>query len=68
MGTRAARTLVVVAVLALAPVARAADMNPHLAPLAPVLGKTFRGIVSAAGAANPAVDVQRFSSRTGACS
>lgn len=60
MGTRAARTLVALGVLALAPVARAAEMNPHLAPLAPLLGKTFRGVVSPAGAASPAVDVQRF--------
>ncbi len=56
MGTRAARTLAALTALALAPGARAADMNPHLAPLAPLLGKTFRGVVSAAGAASPAVD------------
>ena len=60
METRAAGTLVALTVLGLAPCARAADMNPHLAPLAPLLGKTFRGVVSSAEAANPAVDVQRF--------
>jgi hypothetical protein len=60
MGTRAARTLAALAALALAPVARAADMNPHFAPLAPLLGKTFRGVVSPPGAAHPAVDVQRY--------
>jgi hypothetical protein len=60
MGTRAARTLVALGALALAPVAGAADLNPHLAPLAPLLGKTFRGVVSPPGAANPAVDVQCF--------
>ena len=34
MGSRAARTLVAPAVLAPAPVARAADMNPHVDPQA----------------------------------
>ena len=57
MGTRAAGTLVALAVLALGPVAGAADVNPHLAPL---LGKTLPGVVSPPGAANPAVDIQRF--------
>ena len=47
-------------VLAGAAGADAADLNPHLAPLAPLLGKTFRGTVSPPGAARPAVDVQRF--------
>jgi hypothetical protein len=60
MRTRAARTLLAAGALALAPIAGAAEMNPHLAPLAPLLGKTFRGVVSPPGAANPAVDVQRF--------
>jgi hypothetical protein len=60
MRTRAARTLAALGALALAPVARAADMNPHFAPLAPLLGKTFRGVVSPPDAAHPAVDVQRF--------
>jgi hypothetical protein len=60
MGTRTARTLLAAGTLALAPIASASDMNPHLAPLAPLLGRTFRGILSGPGAASPAVDVQRF--------
>jgi hypothetical protein len=40
--------------------AGAADMNEHLAPLAPLLGKTWRGTVSPPGAAKPSVDVSRF--------
>jgi len=48
------------ALLAAAAGAAAADMNPRLAPLAPLLGKTWRGAVSPPGAARPAVDVSRF--------
>ena len=40
--------------------AAAAEMNPRLAPLAPLVGKTWRGTVSPPGAAKPAVDVSRF--------
>jgi len=40
--------------------AGAAEMNPRLAPLAPLLGKTWRGTVSPPGAAKPSVDVSRF--------
>jgi hypothetical protein len=53
-------TLVAAATLACASGAAAVEMNPHLAPLAPLLGKTWRGVVSPPGAAKPAVDVQRF--------
>lgn len=48
------------ALLAAAAGAAAADMNPRLAPLAPLLGKTWKGAVSPPGAARPAVDVSRF--------
>jgi len=40
--------------------AGAAEMNPRFAPLAPLLGKTWRGTVSPPGAAKPSVDVSRF--------
>jgi hypothetical protein len=48
------------ALLALASGAAAVEMNKHLAPLAPLVGKTWRGTVSPPGAAKPAVDVSRF--------
>jgi len=60
MRLSSARTLLTAAVLACATGAAAVDMNPHLAPLAPLVGKTWRGIVSPPGAAKPAVDVSRF--------
>ena len=40
--------------------AGAAEPDPHLAPLLPLVGKTWRGALSPAGAAKPVVDVQRF--------
>jgi hypothetical protein len=49
-----ARTLLTAALLVWASGAAAVDMNPHLAPLAPLVGKTWRGTVS------PPVDVSRF--------
>ncbi len=60
MGTRAARTLLTLGALTLASLVGAAEMNAHLAPLAPLIGKTWRGVVSPPGAAKPAVDVQRY--------
>jgi hypothetical protein len=60
MRTRSATTLLAAALLACASGAAAVDMNPHLAPLAPLVGKTWRGTVSPPGAAKPAVDVSRF--------
>ncbi|HSD28874.1 MAG TPA: hypothetical protein VLL75_16350 [Vicinamibacteria bacterium] len=60
MGPRAARTLLTLGTLAFASIAAAAEMNAHLAPLAPLLGKTWRGTVSPPGAEKPAVDVSRF--------
>jgi hypothetical protein len=59
MAPRIARAAFSVILLAAASVA-AAEMNPHLAPLAPFLGKTWRGVVSPPGAEKPAVDVSRF--------
>jgi hypothetical protein len=55
-----ARTLLAAALLACASGAAAVDMNPRLAPLEHLLGKTWRGTVSPPGAAKPAVDVSRF--------
>jgi len=60
MRNRAAGTLSALGVLVLASIAAAAEMNPHFAPLAPLLGKTWRGVMSPPGAAKPVVDVQRF--------
>jgi hypothetical protein len=40
--------------------ATAAEPDPKLAPLLPLVGKTWRGTLSPAGAAKPVVDVQRF--------
>jgi hypothetical protein len=60
MRSTRARTLLTAAALACAPGAAAVDMNPHLAPLAHLLGKTWKGTVSPPGAAKAAVDVSRF--------
>lgn len=60
MRPSSARTLLTLAALVGASVAAAAEMNAHLAPLAPLLGRTWRGVVSPPGAARPAVDVQRY--------
>jgi hypothetical protein len=59
MNLRIARAAFVTMTLAAASVT-AAEMNPHLAPLAPLLGRTWRGVVSPPGAEKPAVDVSRF--------
>lgn len=40
--------------------ARAAEMNPRLAPLRPLLGKTWRGSIEKPGSGKPLVDVQRW--------
>ena len=60
MRPNCARTLLTAAVLACATGAAAVEMNPRLAPLAPLLGKTWRGTVSPPGAAKPSADVSRF--------
>jgi hypothetical protein len=52
-----------IAVAALALVAaglEAAEIDPHLAPLRPLVGKTWRGELQPPGAAKPVVDVHRF--------
>jgi hypothetical protein len=46
--------------LAGASTAVAVEMNPHLQPLAQLVGKTWRGTVSPPGTAKPATDVSRF--------
>ena len=38
----------------------AAELDPRLAPLQPLVGKTWRGEMSPPGAARPVVDVHRF--------
>jgi hypothetical protein len=60
MRSSCARTLLTAAALACATGAAAVDMNPRLAPLAHLVGKTWRGTVSPPGAAKPSVDVSRF--------
>jgi hypothetical protein len=59
MKPRSTTTLLAAALLACASFA-AAEMNPRLAPLAHLVGKTWRGVVSPPGAAKPAVDVSQF--------
>lgn len=54
------KPLLVALLLVSGSVAAAADMNPRFAPLAHLLGKTWRGTVSPPGAAKAAVDVSRF--------
>jgi hypothetical protein len=43
-----------------APAARAAELNPRLEPLRPLLGKTWRGSFPESTPAKPIVDVSRF--------
>ena len=59
MKQRLAVALAAVAVLA-APPLHPAELDPRLAPLAPLVGKTWRGEMSPPGAARKVVDVQRF--------
>ena len=60
MRPRTATTLLAAALLAGASSAVAVEMNPHLQPLAHLVGKTWRGTVSPPGSAKPATDVSRF--------
>jgi hypothetical protein len=60
MKTATTTALLALSIVGLAASAGAVELNPHLAPLAPLLGKTWRGTVSPRGAAKPAVDVSRF--------
>jgi hypothetical protein len=48
------------AVLALPAVAYPADLGPRLAPLSPLVGKTWRGIFPESKPDKPMVDVSRF--------
>ena len=59
MRSRASVVLAVAATL-VAGVLPAAEIDPRLAPLQPLVGKTWRGELSPPGAARPLVDVQRF--------
>ena len=55
------KTCSLLLVCALAAAAGAAgEPDPRLAPLLPLVGKTWRGTLSAPGAAKPIVDVHRF--------
>jgi hypothetical protein len=49
-----------VALLGMALPGAAADMNPHLAPLQAILGKTWRGVLPPSKDGKPTVDVQRW--------
>jgi hypothetical protein len=60
MTRNTARTVLTLVTLVGAASTAATEMNKHLAPLAPILGKTWRGVVSPPGAAKPTVDVSRF--------
>lgn len=60
MRPRTATTLLAAVLLTVASTSVAVEMNPHLQPLAHLLGKTWRGTVSPSGAAKPATDVSRF--------
>jgi hypothetical protein len=60
MKRTSATALLATALVTSASLAPAVEMNPKLAPLAHLLGKTWRGTVSPPGAAKAAVDVSRF--------
>jgi hypothetical protein len=53
MESRASGALPALCLLAVVSTAAAGEMNPRLAPLAPLLGKTWRGVMSAPGAEKP---------------
>jgi hypothetical protein len=53
-------TLVFACVVSVAAAAAAGEPDPRLAPLLPLVGKTWRGAFATTGAAKPVVDVQRF--------
>ncbi len=54
------RTALAALALMLAAPLQSAELDPRLAPLAPLVGKTWRGELSPPGAAKPVVDVSRF--------
>ncbi len=59
MGFRICWRLAAVATL-VAGALQAAEIDPRLAPLQPLVGKTWRGELQPPGAAKPVVDVSRF--------
>ena len=59
MKNRVAWMLAVFATL-VAGALQSAEIDPRLAPLQPLVGKTWRGELSPPGAAKPVVDVSRF--------
>jgi hypothetical protein len=54
------RTALAALALIFAASLHSAELDPRLAPLAPVVGKTWRGELSPPGAEKPVVDVSRF--------
>jgi hypothetical protein len=51
---------VLLVTLVLPAAARPVELNPHLAPLRPLLGKTWRGVFPKSTPEKPVVDVSRF--------
>lgn len=60
MRHRIGRVVVLVAFLGFRGASVFAGMDPHLEPLRPLLGKTWRGELRGSTAAKPIVDVSRF--------
>jgi hypothetical protein len=54
------RVVALLAVLALPSVARPVDLDPHLAPLKPLLGKTWRGVFPNSTPEKPVIDISRY--------
>ena len=54
------RTVLAALAVMLAAPLQSAELDPRLAPLAPLVGKTWRGEMSPPGAEKPVVDVSRF--------
>jgi hypothetical protein len=54
------RTAALLATLGWPAAVPAADLNPHLAPLRPLVGKTWRGVFPESKPDKPVVDVSRF--------
>lgn len=60
MRTRLFRVSALLATLTGPAAVCAADLNPHLAPLRPLVGKTWRGVFPESKPDKPVVDVSRF--------
>jgi hypothetical protein len=58
--THPVRAAALLAALVLPAAAPAADLDPRLAPLQPLLGKTWRGVFPESKPDKPVVDVSRF--------